>query len=85
MSVRVEHLTSEQAYDRLLANLEDAEMGVHDFLSLVKHACHIDCVRDWQDDRWDAIGEAEHYLFLLGGIEGLTRIWETRAEWGRTA
>jgi hypothetical protein len=85
MSVHIERVTATEVYDRFLANLDDAEMNVYEFLALKHAACHLTCVRDWHDDRWIAIEEADRWFGLLGGEIGLAAIWDTPAEWGMTA
>lgn len=87
MATKVETITTEQAYDRLLANLEDAEMGLWDFLTLVRDSCHLSCAIDWNDDRSIALEEAETYLFLAGGTMGVLKASDrlSPTAWGLTA
>lgn len=71
MSVRVEEITAAECHARLIANLEDAELRVAEFLWLQDHACHMNCVEFEDQDREIALREADTWLFLLGGREGL--------------
>ena len=71
VTVTMRQSTYEECYERFLANLDDAGLSVSEFLWVKGSRCHLTCGRDWSDDRWLAIDEADRYFFLLGGRNGI--------------
>lgn len=71
MSVRIEEVTHEQCWERFIANLEDADLRVAEFLWLRDNACHLNCVEFVDRDREMALREADVWFYLMGENAGL--------------